>query len=184
MNNVIVVTFSTLDGVVDDPDGSDGTAAGGWAFRYGRDAVSGDKFELGAALDTGVLLLGRRTWELFAKLWPSRTGEFADRMNAAAKLVASRTLTDVGAWTNSTLLDGDLTEEVRRLREERDVVVIGSVGVVHTLLEQRLVDEVRLLVFPSVAGAGRRWFTGAAEFELVSAAQRGPAALLRYRTAR
>ena len=178
--SVIVVEFTTLDGVVEDPDGSGGTPAGGWAFRHGREAVSGDKFRLGALLDTGVLLFGRTTWELFAKLWPGRTGEFADRLNNAAKLVASRTLHDVSAWQNSVLLQGELIETVER--EERDVIVIGSVGLARELTAHRLVDEYRLLVFPTVVGAGRRLFDDVVHFDPVSTTQVGPANLGIYRT--
>ena len=180
--SVIVVEFVTLDGVVDDPDGSAGTAIGGWAFRHGPEAVAGDKFRLGALLDTGTLLLGRTTWELFAKLWPGRTEEFAGRLHAARKLVASRTLTDVTAWNNSALLKGDLVDAVKR--EERDVIVIGSIGIARELAGHDLVDEYRLLVFPSLAGAGRRLFDGAApaDLRLVSSTQVGPAVLSTYRT--
>jgi dihydrofolate reductase len=180
--SVIVVEFVTLDGVVEDPDGSAGTATGGWAFRHGPEAVAGDKFRLGALLDTGILLLGRSTWELFAKLWPGRSGEFPDRLNAMPKLVASRRLGDVGAWHNSSLLRGDLVEEITR--EERDVIVIGSVGIVHELARHDLVDEYRLLVFPSVAGEGRRLFDGtpSADLRLVASTQVGPAVLSTYRT--
>ncbi|MEU5263578.1 dihydrofolate reductase family protein [Amycolatopsis sp. NPDC021455] len=179
---VIVVEFVTLDGVVDDPDGSGGTPAGGWAFRHGPEAVAGDKFRLGSLLDTGTLVFGRTTWELFAKLWPGRTGEFADRLNAARKLVASRTLTDVTAWHNSSLLQGDLVEAVRR--EERDLVVIGSVGIARELAVHDLVGEYRLLVFPSLAGQGRRLFDGAApaDLRLVSSTQVGAGVLSTYRT--
>ena len=181
--SVIVVEFLTLDGVVEDPDGSGGTAIGGWAFRHGPEAVAGDKFRLGPLLDTGVLLLGRTTWELFAKLWPGRSGEFPDRLNAAAKLVASRTLHDVTAWQNSVLLRGDLVSVVER--EERDVIVIGSIGIAQALGRRDLVDEYRLLVFPTLAGAGRRLFDGVAapaDLRLVSATQVGPAVLSTYRT--
>ena len=179
--SVIVVEFITLDGVVDDPDGSAGTAFGGWAFRHGPEAVAGDKFRLGPLLDTGTLLFGRTTWELFAKLWPGRTGEFPDRLNAARKLVASRTLTDVTAWNNSSLLKGELVEAVKR--EERDVIVIGSIGIARELAGHDLVDEYRVLVFPSVAGAGRRLFDGAAaDLRLVSSTQVGSAVLSTYRT--
>ena len=179
--SVIVVEFITLDGVVDDPDGSAGTAFGGWAFGHGPEAVAGDKFRLGPLLDTGTLLFGRTTWELFAKLWPGRTGEFPDRLNAARKLVASRTLTDVTAWNNSSLLKGELVEAVKR--EERDVIVIGSIGIARELAGHDLVDEYRVLVFPSVAGAGRRLFDGAAaDLRLVSSTQVGSAVLSTYRT--
>ena len=180
--SVIVVEFVTLDGVVEDPDGSGATAAGGWAFRHGPEAVAGDKFRLGSLLETGTLLFGRTTWELFAKIWPSRTEEFAGRLNAARKLVASRTLTDVTAWHNSSLLQGELVEAVRR--EERDLVVIGSIGIARELGRQDLVDEYRLLVFPSLAGPDRRLFDDAApaDLRLVSSTQVGPAVLSTYRT--
>jgi dihydrofolate reductase len=183
MNRVIVIEFVTLDGIVEDPDGSAGTPRGGWAFRYGPEAVAGDKFRLGTRLDTGALLLGRRTWELFARIWPGRSDEFSTRMNTASKWVASRTLTDVGAWNNSAVVEGELTDAVRRLRRERDVIVVGSTSVVHTLVGHGLVDEYRLLVFPTVLGAGQRLFTGPAgvgDLRLVTAEPSGAAALLCY----
>lgn len=184
MNRVIVVEFSTLDGIVEDPDGSAGTPGGGWAVRHGPEAVAGDKFRLGERLDTGVLLLGRTTWELFAKIWPGRSDDFSTRMNAARKMVASSTLGDVGGWRNSSLIGGELTEEVRRLRNDRDVIVIGSIGVAHALMADGLVDEYRMLVFPTVLGSGRRLFTGAMpDLRLLSAEQVGAAALLRYERA-
>src|SRR5262245_48982109 len=106
MGKVIVIEFVTLDGVVEDPDGSGGNPWGGWAFRHGPEAVAGDKFGLGELLDTGVMLLGRETWQLFSKLWPGRTDEFSQKMNGMSKLVASRSLSDVSDWANSTLLTG------------------------------------------------------------------------------
>ncbi|GHI07113.1 hypothetical protein [Streptomyces cellostaticus] len=105
--SVVVIEFVTLDGIVSDPDGSAGTSYGGWAFRHGPEAVAGDKFRLGRVLDEGVMLLGRTTWELFARLWPGRDdpppqagGPPAARLNAVPKLVASRTAPDVSAWSN------------------------------------------------------------------------------------
>jgi hypothetical protein len=92
--SVIVIEFITLDGIVSDPDGSGGTLAGGWAFQHGPEAVAGDKFRLGSTLDNGVLLLGRKTWQLFSRIWPGRDDPFSARMNAVPKLLASRTLTD------------------------------------------------------------------------------------------
>src|SRR6266508_2799118 len=121
--SVIVIQFITVDGVVSDPDGSGGTPAGGWAFRHGPEAVAGDKFGLGPLLDTGVMLLGRITWELFAKIWPGRTDEFAVKMNNIPKLVASRSLADAGAWGNSSLLEDDLITAVRRRKADQDVIV-------------------------------------------------------------
>ncbi|GAA4792492.1 dihydrofolate reductase family protein [Actinomycetospora chlora] len=154
---VIVAQFVTLDGRVEDPDGSLGTPRGGWAFRH-PEAVAGDKFDLGDALETGVDLLGRRTWELFSHIFPRRDDPFSRRLTAMEKLVASRTLTDVGAWANSALLTGDLVDEVLRRREHQDVVVTGSGSIVDTLIAADLVDQFRLLVFPVVLGTGRRLF--------------------------
>ena len=183
MNHIIVIEFITLDGVVEDPDGSAGTPGGGWALRQGPEAVAGDKFRLGSRLDTGALLFGRGTWKQFARIWPSRSDTFSARMNAAPKWVASRTLADVSAWNNSKLIAGELTDEVQRLRRERDVIVIGSTSIVHTLREHDLVHEYRLLVFPTVLGTGARLFDGpteAGELRLVSVEHGGPTVLLRY----
>jgi dihydrofolate reductase len=185
MNRVIVIEFITLDGVVEDPDGSDGTPNGGWAFRFGREAVAGDKFRLGPILETGALLMGRRTWELFAKIWPGRSDDFSSKLNAAPKLVVSRTLTDVSGWNNSSLIEGELTDEVRRRISEQDIVVIGSLGVAQHLMQADLVDEYRLLVFPTVLGTGRRLFASPlpGDLRLISAAQSGAGALLSYERA-
>ena len=133
MGRVIVIEFMSLDGVMRDPDGRDGTAQGGWAFRYGPEAVSGDPFQLGELLDTGAMLLGRRTWELFAKIWPGRDDPFSAKMNAIPKLVATRTLDDAADWRNSTVLSGDLAAEVRERSRDRDILVLGSSSVVRTL---------------------------------------------------
>jgi dihydrofolate reductase len=179
--SVIVIEFVTLDGVVSDPDGSGGTPAGGWAFRHGRQEVAGDKFRLGSTLDDGVLLLGRATWQLFSGLWPGRDDPFAARMNAVPKLVVSRTLGDCSAWVNSQIIDGSLVDAVRS--EKRDVVVAGSLSVVHELAAADLIDEYRLLTFPTVVGTGERLFRAggpAAQLECLSAEQTGAAVLTRY----
>jgi dihydrofolate reductase len=181
MGRVIVTEFVTLDGVVEDPDGRDGTPGGGWAFRQGPQAVADDKFELGDRMRSGALLFGRRTWLKFSRLWPQRRGGFADAMNGAAKLVASRTLTDVGAWANSSLVDGDVVDALPGLVAQRDVVVIGSTSLVHRLAAHDLVDEYRLLVFPTVVGRGERLLPDggpAAELALTGVHRRGPAVLL------
>src|SRR5215831_18346987 len=130
--SVVVIEFITLDGIVTDPDGSGGTPAGGWAFRHGRETVAGDKFRLGSVLDEGVMLLGRTTWQLFSLLWPGRDDPFSARMNAVPKLVATRTLTDTSAWANSRVIEGDLTGAVKR--EQRDVIITGSLSIVHALM--------------------------------------------------
>lgn len=184
--SIIVIEFTTLDGVVSDPDGSDGTPLGGWAFRHGTESVAGDKFRLGSTLDDGVLLLGRATWQLFARIWPGRDDPFAARMNAVPKLVASRTLTeaDTSAWANSRILDGDLIDAVKA--ERRDVVVSGSLGVVDQLRAADLVDEYRLLTFPTVLGTGHRLFPAQGphtDLECVSMEQTGAAVLTRHRRA-
>jgi dihydrofolate reductase len=184
--SVIVIEFITLDGIVSDPDGSGGMPAGGWAFRHGPETVAGDKFRLGTTLDEGVLLLGRRTWQLFSRLWPGRDDPFSARMNAVPKLVATRGLTDTSAWANSQVIDGDLIDAVKR--ELRDVIITGSLSVVHALMAEDLIDEYRLLTFPTILGTGERLFpTGgrSAYLECLSAEQAGAAVLTRYgRTAR
>ena len=134
MGKIIVAQFVTLDGVVEDPDGSGGTPHGGWAFRYGPEAVAGDKFRLGPVLDTGVKVLGRTTWQLFARLFPSRTDDFSRKLTAMDKLVVSRSLDRVDAWANSTLLRGELVAEVERRRAVQDVLVTGSGSIVDTLV--------------------------------------------------
>src|SRR5690348_14129768 len=143
--SVIVIEFITVDGIVSDPDGSGGTPAGGWAFRHGPETVAGDKFQFGSVLDDGVMLLGRTTWQLFSRLWPGRDDPFSARMNAIPKLVASRTLTDTSAWANSRPIEGDLRSAVDQ--ERRDIVITGSVSVVHTLMTHDLIDEYRLMIF-------------------------------------
>jgi dihydrofolate reductase len=183
--SVIVIEFVSVDGVMSDPDGAEGTDHGGWAFRYGPGPIAGDKFRLGPVLDTGTLLLGRRTWQHFAGLWPNRSDEFSTKMNRMPKLVASRTLDRVDAWSNSTLVDGDLVDDVKRRRATQDVVVTGSASVVRTLMAEDLVDEYRLLVFPAVLGEGTRLFDGSppVSFDLVSVERSDPAVLVVYRRA-
>ncbi|NMO52859.1 riboflavin biosynthesis protein RibD [Actinoplanes sp. TBRC 11911] len=158
MGDVIVIQFSTLDGVVSDPDGSSGTPYGGWAFRYGSGPVSDDKFRLGARMEQGVQLYGRRTWESFSKVWPGRDTDYARLMNAVPKRVATRTGIDASAWPNSAAIDGDPLTWVKSERERRDIVVIGSLSLVHALAAADLVDEYRLIIFPLVAGEGDRLF--------------------------
>ena len=178
-----VIEFVTLDGFVSDPDRSGGTPAGGWAFRHGPESVAGDKFRLGTAMDDGVMLLGRTSWEMFARIWPGRTDDFSVRMNRMAKLVASRRLTDVSGWENSRLLNGDLADSVRAESAVRDVIVTGSLSVVRALQDEDLVDEYRLLTFPSIVGAGERLFGPVDKpihLTCTSAAQAGAAVLAQY----
>lgn len=136
MSHVIVIEFMSLDGVMEDPSGNEGSPHGGWAFRYGPEAVAGDPFGLGELLDTGALLLGRRTWRQFAGIWPGRDDPFSVKMNAMPKLVVSRSLEDVASWHNSAVLRGDLATEAGKRKVEQDIVVMGSASVVRTMMAQ------------------------------------------------
>ncbi|GLW35935.1 dihydrofolate reductase family protein [Actinoplanes regularis] len=179
MSEVIVIQFSTLDGIVSDPDGRAGTSYGGWAFRYGLSPVTDDKFRLGARMENGVQLYGRRTWERFARLWPTRDSGYAKLMNTVPKRVATRTGIDATAWSNSAAIDGDPIDWVTAERPHRDIVVIGSLSLVHELAAADLVDEYRLITFPTVAGEGDRLFaTGTpADFEFTEVEPLGSAVL-------
>lgn len=177
MGKLIVIQFITLDGVVEDPDGSDHTDFGGWAMRHGPQAVAGDKFRLGPILTHGTLLFGRRTWEHFSTLWPTREDAFSQAMNAATKCVATHREIDPAVWGNSRAIDKPLTTWVRHTLPVTDVVVVGSGSVVEALTEQDLVDEYRLLIFPTAAGSGRRLFPASHRFELTGTEQVGPAVL-------
>lgn len=179
MGDVIVIQFATLDGVVSDPDGRWGSDHGGWAFRYGLGPVSDDKFRLGPRMEQGVQLYGRRTWEHFARLWPGREGEYARLMNAVPKRVATRADIDVTAWSNSAAIDGDPLAWVGDERTRRDVVVVGSLSLVHALAAADLIDEYRLITFPVVVGAGDRLFAAGtpADFRFALAEFADPAAV-------
>jgi dihydrofolate reductase len=165
MGNVVVSEFITVDGVLDDPGGSEGFERGGWAFKFDR-GPDGDKFKLDEVMSADALLLGRVTYEGFAAAWPGRTDEigFAEKFNSMPKYVVSSTLKDP-EWNNSTVLDGDLAASVRGLKDELegDVLVNGSIRLVRDLLANDLVDELRLMVFPILLGSGRRLFEAATE---------------------
>ena len=158
MGRIVVTEFVSLDGVVEDPGGSEGFEHGGWSFEIAR-GDEGDRFKLDEAFDSDALLLGRVTYEGFAAAWPSRDGEFADKFNTMPKYVVTSTLEDP-EWTNSTVLRGDVADAVSKLKQEQDgdIVVHGSAQLVQSLLEHDLVDELRLMVYPVVLGAGKRLF--------------------------
>jgi dihydrofolate reductase len=164
MSKLVVSEFVTLDGVMEDPGGSEGFDRGGWAFKFER-GPEGDKFKLDEALAADALLLGRKTYEGFAEAWPSRTDEigFADKMNTMPKFVVSTTL-DEPEWNNSTVIKGDVAAEISRLKQQpgQDLLVYGSGELLGTLLEHDLVDELRLMVFPVVLGSGKRLFADGA----------------------
>jgi dihydrofolate reductase len=159
MGRIVVTEFVSLDGVVEDPGGSEDFKYGGWSFEFDRGA-EGDGFKLDETRASAALLLGRVTYEGFAEAWPSREGEFADLFNSMPKYVVSSTLT-APEWTNSTVIRGDdLVEEVSKLKQEADgdVVVHGGAQLAQALIEHDLVDEVRLMVFPVILGTGKRLF--------------------------
>jgi dihydrofolate reductase len=175
-SRITVISFSTLDGVVEDPDGRGGTPRGGWAFRFGSDAVGGDKFRLGDLYDTGTLLFGRRTWEQFSQLWPHRSGDFPDAMNRARKVVVSSGAPDLSAWQHSEHRTG-----LDDLDGLGDIAVIGSISVVRALAAADRVDEYRLITFPVLLGEGARLLDGSVELDLVSAEPVGPTTYAVYR---
>jgi dihydrofolate reductase len=158
MGRIVVTEFMSLDGVVEDPGGSEDFAHGGWSFEISR-GDEGDQFKLDEALEAEALLLGRVTYEGFAEAWPSREGEFADKFNDMPKYVVSTTLQDP-EWNNSTVIAGDVAAGVARLKEDvdGDIVVHGSATLVQALIDNDLVDELRLMVFPVVLGQGKRLF--------------------------
>ncbi|MEP7024901.1 MAG: dihydrofolate reductase family protein [Actinomycetota bacterium] len=158
MGKIIVSENITLDGVIQDPAGDEGFRFGGWVGMI-RDSPHLAKLALDEAVGAEAFLLGRRTYEWLAARWPSRSGGLADRLNGLPKYVASATLEDP-AWNNSTVLPGDVLDEVSKLRQELngEIVVPGSFQLVHTLLEHDLVDELRLKVFPVALGTGERLF--------------------------
>ena len=158
MGRIVVSEFVSLDGVMEAPGGGEDFKHAGWTFKIDR-GQEGDQFKLDETRESEALLLGRVTYEGFATAWPSRKGEFADKFNSMAKYVVSSTL-EKPAWNNSTVLKGDVVEEVRMLRERLggNIVVHGSAHLVQTLVEHDLVDELRLMVFPVVLGAGKRLF--------------------------
>jgi dihydrofolate reductase len=158
MGRIVVTEFVSLDGVMEAPGGGESFRHGGWTFEINR-GDEGDKFKLDEAFSSEALLLGRVTYEGFAAAWPSREGEFADKFNSMPKYVVSSTLTEP-EWNNSTVLKGDVADEVAKLKQEQDgdIVVHGSARLVQTLIEEDLVDEFRLMVFPVVLGSGKRLF--------------------------
>jgi dihydrofolate reductase len=161
MRRIVVTEFISLDGVVEDPGGAEGTRHGGWSFKFND--PDGMKYKLDETMDHEAMLLGRVTYEGFAAAWPGRTDDvgFADKMNEMPKYVVSKTLTQAD-WNNSTILSGELREEVTALKEQDggDILVAGSTSLVRGLTELGLVDEYRLMTFPIVLGEGKRLFDG------------------------
>ena len=158
MARIIVSDNLSIDGVFQDPAGDEGFARGGWVGAI-KDRPELSQLALNDALRSDAMLMGRRTYEWFAGRWPSRSGALADRLNGMPKYVVTSTLPHPG-WNNTTVLSGDLLDEVTRLKTQisRDILVTASSGIAHALLEQDHVDELRLKIFPVVLGAGTRLF--------------------------
>jgi dihydrofolate reductase len=177
MAKLVVSQFVTVDGVMEDPGGSEQFERGGWAFQFSR-GPEGDQFKLDEVMSSDALLLGRTTYEGFAEAWPSREGEFADKFNGMRKYVVSSTLSDP-EWNNSQVIaPDDLAAEVARIKDEHDgdILVNGSAQLVQALAEYGLVDEYRLMVFPIVLGKGKKLFGDTAEsqpLKLTSSQQAG-----------
>jgi dihydrofolate reductase len=160
MGKIVISTNVSLDGVVQDPDGQEGFKLGGWFGQFGgKDLEEWTKVSFDEALRTEALLLGRRSDEWFASRWTGRPGEWADRLNGLPKYVVSSTLEEP-KWSNSTVLTGDVAEEVSKLKQQLDgdIVVYASYQLGRALIEHDLVDELRLVLFPVVLGAGERLF--------------------------
>jgi dihydrofolate reductase len=158
MGKLVVTEFVSLDGVFEDPGGAEGYEHGGWTFEYDR-GEDGNTFKLDELLEAEVQLLGRVTYQGFADAWPSREGPFADKLNSDPKYVVSTTLTDP-PWQNTTVISVDVTDTIAKLKDETGgaILVAGSGTLVRTLLEADLVDELRLMVFPTILGRGKRLF--------------------------
>ena len=191
MGRVVVTEFVSLDGVMEDPGGAEDFAHGGWVFKFDR-GPEGDKVKLDELANSEAQLLGRVTYEGFAAAWPSRTDEFgfAERMNTMPKYVVSSTLQDL-TWDNSTRIDGEVAEDVAKLKEQvaGEILVAGSAMLVRALVENDLVDELRLMVFPTVLGGGKRLFgesASAKTFGLVESRPVGDdgVVILRYEPAK
>ena len=161
MRSVVVSEYVTLDGVMEDPGGAEGFEHGGWSFKFWSEEAA--KFKFDELFASDALLLGRVTYQGFAKAWPTMTDEqgFADRMNGLPKFVVSTTL-DTVEWNNSRLIKGNLPEEIATLKQQpgQDILVSGSRRLVHALMEHDLIDEYRLMVHPVVLGSGKRLFEG------------------------
>jgi dihydrofolate reductase len=158
MGRIAVAEFISLDGVIEAPGGGEDYKYGGWTFEIDR-GDEGNQFKLDETMSSATLLLGRRTYRGFAAAWPERDGEFADKFNTMSKYVVSSTLRDP-KWTNTTVLAGDVDDEITKLKQQQDgdTVVHGSAQLVQSLIENDLIDELRLMVFPVVLGTGRRLF--------------------------
>ena len=159
MRKILVTEFMSMDGVIEDPGGAEKFKHGGWSIPYWTEEIA--KFKFDELMATGAHLLGRVTYQGFAAAWPTRKDEggFADRMNALPKYVVSTTLKNAG-WNNSTIIKEDIVEAIARLKQQsgQDLLVAGSATLIQTLMQNDLIDEYRLLVYPVLLGSGKRLF--------------------------
>ena len=181
MGKLVVTEFVSIDGVFEDPGGAESYEHGGWTFEFDR-GDDGNQYKLDELMDAEVQLFGRVTYEGFAKAWPTREGDFADRINRGKKYVVSTTLTDP-KWQNTTVLSDNIAGEINRLKRQTKgpILVAGSGTLLATLLDNDLVDELRLMVFPTVLGRGRRLFPDGIDrllFQLVETRPVGPDGVL------
>jgi len=189
MGQIVISENVSLDGVIQDPAGVEGFRHGGWVGRIGgQGREEAAKVALDEALGAEAFLLGRRSYEFLAARWPSRSGPFAERLNSLPKYVVSSTL-EAPVWNNTTVLKGDVIDEVTKLKQEIDgeIVVAASFQLWHTLMEHDLVDELRLMIYPVVLGAGERLFGETSDkkpMRLVSLRTVDDLALITYETVR
>jgi len=164
MGRIVVTEFVSLDGVMEDPGGSEHSKHGGWTFKFNR-GEEGNKFKIDETLNAQAQLLGRVTYEGFAAVWPMMSGDqFSDKFNRMPKYVISKTLKKAD-WNNSTILSGNVLEEVKKLKQKvkGDILVSGSARLVQTLIANDLVDQLNLMVFPVILGSGKRLYGDAVE---------------------
>jgi dihydrofolate reductase len=172
MGRIVVTEFVSLDGVMEDPGGSEHSKHGAWTFKFSR-GKEGDKFKIDEVNNAEAQLLGRVTYEGFAQAWPSRSGDpFSDKFNSMPKYVISSTLTKAD-WNNSTILRGNVLEEVKKLKQKLkgDILVSGSAKLVQTLIANDLVDQLNLMVFPVVLGSGKRLFSDTSDMKTLKLAE-------------
>jgi dihydrofolate reductase len=177
MGKLVVTEFVSLDGVFQDPGGAEDYEYGGWTFEYDR-GDDGNKFKMDELMDAEVQLLGRVTYEGFAEAWPSREGEFAEKINKGRKVLVSTTLTKP-EWENTEVISDNVVEQLKKLKDETkgSILVAGSGTLVATLLENDLVDELRLMIFPTILGRGRRIYPDGIDrikFKLAESREVGP----------
>jgi dihydrofolate reductase len=175
MGRIVVTEFVSLDGVMEDPGGSEHSKHGAWTFNFNR-GDEGNKFKINETNSAEAQLLGRVTYEGFAEAWPQRSGDpFSDKFNSMPKYVISRTL-KTADWNNSTILKGNVVEEVKNLKQrlKGDILVSGSAKLVQTLIANDLVDQLNLMVFPVILGSGKRLFGDTSEMKTLRLAESKP----------